>query len=209
MFIQDSIPTEDQSTTLQVHGDSIRPQSAIDTVQVEHGYMVVDNETGMTTITLQGQKKSYKNEIVISGLLFLILAMLFWYHHRRRKKSKVRPLASENARSIEAKLDHFMKDQKVYRDPNLGLKELATHLNISEKRLSIFLNANKKTTFYDYINGFRLKDFTETLETKGLQNYSIMGLAQNSGFKSKSVFYREFRKKFNSSPSDYMKKMNN
>ena len=92
----------------------------------------------------------------------------------------------------------------MFKDQDLTLKKLSTLLGTGDKKLSTLLNANLKTNFYDYINTHRLRYFTDKIAKNKYKNYSIVGLAQESGFKSKSVFYREFKKKFGISPSKYI-----
>lgn len=109
--------------------------------------------------------------------------------------------------AIIAKLDILMKEQKPYRNPNFSLNDLAAAISESRNSLSHVLNNSLNKTFYNYINELRIEETKRLLSDKMLLNYTIEGIAAESGFKSMSVFYRFFKEIEGVTPSVYRKQM--
>lgn len=60
-------------------------------------------------------------------------------------------------------------------------------------------------TFYDYINEFRLDEAKTLLDGKGTDNqYSLEDISVMSGFNSYATFLRSFKKKYGTTPSQYL-----
>ncbi|WP_106791816.1 helix-turn-helix domain-containing protein [Aquimarina sp. Aq78] len=102
-------------------------------------------------------------------------------------------------------LDFLMKEAKIYRDPNLGLDSMAKKLNISGNYLSQLVNKLSGYNFTDYVNRYRIKDAKFKLRNPNFINYTIIAIALESGFNSKSTFYSAFKKLTGISPKEYRK----
>lgn len=98
-----------------------------------------------------------------------------------------------------------MKEAKIYRDPNLGLDSMAKKLNISGNYLSQLVNKLSGYNFTDYVNRYRIKDAKFKLRNPNFINYTIIAIALESGFNSKSTFYSAFKKLTGISPKEYRK----
>lgn len=120
-------------------------------------------------------------------------------------------LLTEEQRSefikLELSLNKIMQEQKPYLDPELNLYKLASYLDTTDKKLSNLLNQHISTTFYNYINKFRLKEFKNRLQFDALNEITIEGIAYECGFKSKASFYRMFKKETGISPLEYIKSL--
>lgn len=123
-------------------------------------------------------------------------------------KSVVTTLDKEEANSLKFDLEKCMQEKKPYTDPELSLSKLAQSIQTTDKKLSILLNQNMNTSFYDYLNTFRINDFKEGFKNGKLDDLSITGLATQCGFKSKSSFYRAFKKETGMTPTAYFKSKN-
>ncbi|MEM6642418.1 MAG: AraC family transcriptional regulator [Bacteroidota bacterium] len=142
-------------------------------------------------------------------VLILVLTSLWFRQHYRKRKivqlgATLSRINAEQASAIAASLTRVMKEQKPFLNPDLSLAELATLLDTSDKNLSYYLNHNLETTFYDYLNHERITEFLERQKSEAFKNYSTVGIALESGFKSKSSFYRAFKKEKGRSPKDYL-----
>ncbi|MDY8135098.1 helix-turn-helix domain-containing protein [Aquimarina sp. 2201CG5-10] len=102
-------------------------------------------------------------------------------------------------------LEFLMKEAKLYRDPNLGLESVAKRLKISSNYLSQLVNKLTDQNFADYINSFRVEDAKSKLRNTNFINYTIVSIALEAGFNSKSTFYSAFKKITGVSPSIYRK----
>ncbi len=101
-------------------------------------------------------------------------------------------------------IDAWIKSNKHYLDPNFGLAKVATHFALSEGYVSQLIN-NSGINFSEYVNTLRLEEAKAMLTNREFESYTIVAIALESGFNSKSAFYKYFRKKMAMSPSEYRK----
>ncbi|TSE09357.1 helix-turn-helix domain-containing protein [Aquimarina algiphila] len=129
----------------------------------------------------------------------------------RLTENKLKQLQTKNACHITddnvyfKELEFLMKEAKIYRDANLGLDSMSTQLNISGNYLSQLVNKVTGRNFTDYVNGFRIEDAKSKLRNPEFTNYTIIAIALESGFNSKSTFYSAFKKLTGISPKEYRK----
>jgi len=99
---------------------------------------------------------------------------------------------------------HFlMKEAKIYRDSSLGLESISKMLKISSNYLSQMVNKLSGSNFSDYVNSFRIEDAKAKLKDPNFANYTVLAIALESGFNSKSTFYNAFKKYTGISPKEY------
>ena len=115
------------------------------------------------------------------------------------------PLTVEEAKHFADLLLSGMQKEKYYLDVNLGLKDLAAKINLHPNKLSWLLNDRIGKNFYEFVNGFRLKEFQEKAVAPQNQHLSLLGLAYDSGFNSKSVFNDYFKKSTGLTPGAWLK----
>ena len=104
---------------------------------------------------------------------------------------------------LKTKFHACMHQEKMYLSPDLNLKVLADTMKISERKLSAFFNEVLSSSFYDSINSFRVKEAKTILKSNAIKSHSITGIGLSCGFRSKSSFYRIFKKSTNLSPLAY------
>lgn len=114
-------------------------------------------------------------------------------------------LKEKDALVIHQQLQKLMETKKPYLEPKLSLNELAEYLDISPNHLSQVINQYEGKNFYDYINKYRVEEFKKRALTPVNQNYSILAIALDSGFNSKSSFNQVFKKMVGKTPSQYLK----
>ncbi len=132
-----------------------------------------------------------------------------------KKESKsISETTSEEAKSLMdevemeqalALLDRLMNDEKKFLDTAITLRYLAQDLDIHPNKLSWLLNDQLSMNFNDYINSFRLETFQQKALDPSNKNYTLLGLAFESGFNSKSAFNDYFKKKTGLTPRKWLK----
>ncbi|MCU0469115.1 MAG: helix-turn-helix domain-containing protein [Arcicella sp.] len=109
----------------------------------------------------------------------------------------------ENVQMLKEKIDNFMKTQKPYINPKLTLNDMADSLQMNAYILSKIINEGFDKNFFDFINSYRIEEFKRLLELPKYQNYTLLSVAFEVGFNSKTAFNRSFKKLTNVTPSDY------
>ncbi len=121
------------------------------------------------------------------------------------KKYKKTTIPDNLANKIENKLNLLMNEDKPYLNPTLNLSDLAELVNITTNQMSQILNEFIGKNFYDYINSFRLAHFLELNKNPKYKQFTLISVAYECGFNSKTTFNTFFKKTMGKPPSDYFK----
>jgi len=116
-------------------------------------------------------------------------------------------LNDEELHRIHEQLTDLMKREKLYTNPELTLGDIAEQLNIHPNYLSQVINSIMKKNFYDYINEQRVEEFNRLARDEKNQKFTLLSLAYECGFNSKTSFNRNFRKVTGLSPTQYLKQL--
>jgi AraC-like DNA-binding protein len=92
------------------------------------------------------------------------------------------------------KLLALMADEKPWLEPELTLAELAQRLRLHPAQLSKLINLGCGQSFSDFVNTYRVAEARRKLADPRFAHYSLVGVALESGFNSKSTFNRVFKK---------------
>lgn len=145
-------------------------------------------------------------------LLFTIVAC--WLSVKRIRMGLARPRKNAKGRisstseippTMEDQILMLIKEKKYYRDPHLTIRDLSDYLGLAYPQLSQFINTAYERNFNAFINKFRIEEVTRELTNNKHQAYTIMGLAQKSGFNSASSFYAAFKKETGKTPKAYLR----
>ncbi|MDP2235517.1 MAG: helix-turn-helix domain-containing protein [Bacteroidales bacterium] len=107
---------------------------------------------------------------------------------------------------MKAQLNDLITLEELYLDSELTLGKLAKKLNLTSHQLSYLINNGYNQNFYGYINKFRVEKSKKLLKDKELDKYSIIGIAFESGFNSKTAFNTAFKKITGQTPSEFKKR---
>ncbi|PWN64685.1 helix-turn-helix domain-containing protein [Chryseobacterium oncorhynchi] len=110
--------------------------------------------------------------------------------------------------AIYERLVYKMNYEKLYKDSDLNLNHVAQLLDVHPNILSQTINSVENKNFYDYINRQRIEEFKKIATLPENQKYTILSLAFESGFNSKTSFNRNFKKYMNCSPREFLKSQN-
>jgi AraC-like DNA-binding protein len=116
-------------------------------------------------------------------------------------------LTDQEAKALEEDIMNQLGNEEIYLNPDLTLRDLAESVGSTEKKVSYLINQNLNTNFYELINKYRVEKFKVEVAKAENRSLSIVGLALNCGFPSKSSFYRAFKAQVALSPSEYIKKI--
>ena len=124
---------------------------------------------------------------------------------KARPKNSPYSYDTQEMKELQIALDELMRKDRPFLNEDLTLTSLAQSLKVPDKKLSTLLNQNMETSFYNYINGLRVDWVKRKLALPESNNYTILSIAYDCGFKSKSSFNRIFKNISGLSPSDYRK----
>ena len=116
----------------------------------------------------------------------------------------------KNAISNKAK-EHYenlldiVKNKKLYLDQELSMTVLASETGLSNGYLSQIINQMEGKNFFEFINSYRVAEVKELMKDPKFSNYTLLGLAQEAGFNSKSTFNAVFKRLTGQTPSAYRK----
>jgi AraC-like DNA-binding protein len=114
-------------------------------------------------------------------------------------------LDRETSRMFLGELARHMETHKPYLQGDLVLPQLAQQLGISANYLSQVINEQLKVNFYDFVNGYRVEAAKQIIKDTGQKKINILNIAFDSGFNSKSAFYKAFKKTTSMTPTQYRK----
>jgi AraC-like DNA-binding protein len=103
------------------------------------------------------------------------------------------------------KLQQYMKDEKPFLDAELSLSTMAKAMGINRNQLSQLINTGIGENFYDFINKYRVEEVKRLMTDPQKQNYNLLGMALEAGFKSKSTFNLIFKRFTGLTPTEYRK----
>lgn len=114
----------------------------------------------------------------------------------------------EKSNAIKQHLEEAMKVRELYKNPNLTLAELATELDLSPKDISGYINDVLNMNFSEYLSKHRVEKVKELLSSDQSQKFTLLALAEEAGFSSKSSFNATFKRLVGQTPSEYRKSLN-
>lgn len=101
---------------------------------------------------------------------------------------------------FEERFEQLFQAKEIYLNPDLTIVDLATALGTNRTYVSNYINQKLHTTYYQYVNSWRLRRAADLLTTTTL---SLDEIAQRSGFNSRSSFRRNFIQEYGITPGDY------
>ncbi len=114
-------------------------------------------------------------------------------------------LTETDCQKIIEKLLDVMVNKKLYLKPTLTVEDLSREINIPERKISQSIHVCKKQNFYDFVNHYRVEEVKNRIRDIAFQHYSLLAIAYESGFSSKSVFNSVFKKCVGLTPSQFRK----
>lgn len=122
-------------------------------------------------------------------------------------KYKKSGLSEADRTLIADQLQKLMESEHLFTQPDITLGEVARKLDIHSNYLSEVINSRFNKNFYDYINAQRVTAFLSLVSDPKQRQYTLLALAFQCGFNSKSSFNRNFKKATGDTPSEYLQRM--
>jgi AraC-like DNA-binding protein len=112
-------------------------------------------------------------------------------------------LSDEQYQSLSKRLEKLLDHDKVYLENELSLAQLSEKLETAPYQASELISRKYQESFFDLINRYRIEEVKRRLNDPAFAHLSILGVALDCGFNSKSSFNTAFKKFTNLTPSQY------
>ncbi len=103
------------------------------------------------------------------------------------------------------RLIEFMESDKPFLDDQLMIYNLASQMHIPPYNLSQLINKYSGKNFFDFINEYRVEEFKRSIMKHSHYQQTLLAIALDCGFNSKSSFNRVFKKMTGQTPSEFVK----
>lgn len=104
---------------------------------------------------------------------------------------------------IMERIRRALVDDGLYQNPTLTLAELSVHTGLAPRLISFTVNAGFGRSFNDLVNGYRVAEVQRRLTAPDARRFTLLGIAFESGFNSKTTFNRIFKQVTGVAPRDY------
>jgi len=119
------------------------------------------------------------------------------------KKYKNSNLSDEMKTDYIQKILEYMDTEKPHLNPELTIQDLSKQLNINRHHLTELLNNDLGKNFFNFINSYRIEEVKKRLIDEKFEHLTIVAIAFDSGFNSKSTFNSIFKQQTEKTPSKW------
>jgi AraC-like DNA-binding protein/NADH:ubiquinone oxidoreductase subunit 3 (subunit A) len=124
------------------------------------------------------------------------------------KKYQRSGLRQKDVADYVNKIRKYMIIEKPYLDRELTIYNLSDQLRIPRHILSEVINEHMGMNFYNLVNDYRVNEVKERMKSEDMKQLTILAIAYDSGFNSKSSFNTIFKEKTGKTPSEYLDTIN-
>jgi AraC-like DNA-binding protein len=128
----------------------------------------------------------------------------FFQKLRKGNPQEAEGSKSEKSADLE-RIVAYLETEKPFIKVSFTLHDLSQALNIPHVRVTTCFNKELNTSFPSYRNKLRVAHAISLLREGAHLTTSIEGIAERSGFKSKSIFYAAFKEEYGMTPTDWIK----
>lgn len=129
-----------------------------------------------------------------------------WQNEPKKDEPKTPRVPADKRAILKTELLELMEREKLFCNNNLTLPELAERLAASTNAISELINTEFGENFYDFVNKYRLEESKRLLQNPDYEHYTILAIAYEAGFNSKTTFNTVFKNKMGITPSEFRKK---
>lgn len=153
---------------------------------------------------------NYIYTVITSGIIYfvsyrLVLKQELIVLDFTKKYKAYKPFDNADGNEYVQKIKLLLEEQKIFTNAELKLATLADQIGLPQHQASKLINEKFGKSFNDLINEYRVEEFISRINKPEFQSYSILGVALDVGFNTKSAFNNTFKKITGKTPSEYKK----
>lgn len=115
------------------------------------------------------------------------------------------PTLSPEMQRLGEEIRKLLSENRLFEQPDLSLFDLAQHLDTNITVLSRVINRVFQQNFNDLVNQYRIEDFMQRIKNLEHKRHTLLSLAYDCGFNSKTTFNRAFRKATGQTPQEFIR----
>ncbi|MFC1784819.1 helix-turn-helix domain-containing protein [Candidatus Neomarinimicrobiota bacterium] len=124
----------------------------------------------------------------------------------KEDKYKKSGLSEDERKTLVGRLKFIMETEKPFIEYDLNILDLSKMLETSVNKLSQVINESFHKNFYNFVNYHRIEEVKKLLKDPENQKFTIISIAYDCGFNSKSSFYSFFKQNTGTTPKEYLEK---
>ncbi len=144
---------------------------------------------------------------LLSAMMFIRIAVVAFIRPETAgnsdSPSPVKPSVPSELRQKAGWLKQMVKEKAYYQNPELNVQTLAAKLGLTSHELSRIINTGIKKNFADFINAYRVADTIQKMQDPAYDQITLLGIAWDAGFNSKTSFNRIFKEMTGKTPAEY------
>jgi ligand-binding sensor domain-containing protein/AraC-like DNA-binding protein len=140
---------------------------------------------------------------LITGISLYYGIKKYVYFNKIEKKYKYSKLDPNQVALYLKKIQNALEIEKLYKDDSISIRSLSEKLSIPGYIVSQVINEKLNKNFRNLINGLRIEEAKRILMDPKEKNHTILSIAFEVGFNSKTVFNRTFKLFTGMTPTDY------
>ncbi len=114
-------------------------------------------------------------------------------------------MKKKEAELYKTRIIEYMEKETPYLNRELSIVDMSSALEIPRHFITEVINTELGKNFYFLINEYRIEEFKRRINSKEYKNLTILAIAYDSGFNSKSAFNKVFKEMTGLTPSEYVK----
>lgn len=127
--------------------------------------------------------------------------------NEKEKKYKRSGLKKKDVEIYQKKIEEYLQDEKPYLDRELTINIMSAQIGIPRHFITEIINNYMGKNFYFLINEYRIQEVKSRLRDPRYSRLTILAIAYDSGFNSKSAFNSAFKTMTGQTPSQYLKSL--
>lgn len=144
--------------------------------------------------------------LILSGGFFAMKQPALFKPEKPKQKFQETPIDT-SLDELKQRVEHYMQTEKPFLNPDFSLQDFSDGLGLPSKELSRVLNQGFGINFFAFVNQHRVNEVVTRLKDSENDKLTLLGIAYDCGFNSKTTFNTSFKKQTGQTPSEFKKSL--
>jgi AraC-like DNA-binding protein len=186
---------------------------SLEAIPMDGGVYLQPKKDTMLGIIREDQVQTHGPSRIPPLLYFLAAIALiggitgFLFYRKRQKAGTTGSggfvIEPERADEIAKRVTYLFDVEKIFRKEDVSVQSVSEKLSIPSYQLSWVINKKMNATFSGLVNSYRIEEVKKKLVSSQDRDKTILEIAYDAGFNTKTSFNRVFKKLTKMTPSQY------